>query len=95
LREQLEIEDGYHDLHATSSLCEADSKDAVDCAEVQLSDSDARSDTTVDCYPPVNFVKKLVSKNESDVSASFSAGLLQEAQKEACQLMDFADSDKL
>jgi hypothetical protein len=98
LRTQPKIEDGYHDLCATSSLCEVDSKDTVDRAEVQLSDSDARSDTSMDYYPPVNFVKQPVSKNkseESDVSANCSAGLLQEAQKEVHQLMDFEDSDKL
>jgi hypothetical protein len=96
LGKQPEIEDGYRDSCATSSLCKVYPKNTVDCVEVQFSDSYARSDT-MDCYPPVNFIKQLVSKSkseESDVTASCSAGTLQETQKEV-QLMDFEDSDKL
>jgi hypothetical protein len=67
----------------------------MDCTEVQLSDSDARSDTTVDYYPPPNFINQLSSKTErqgSDISGSCSAGVLQIAQREI-QLVDCEGSD--
>ena len=54
----------------------------LECAEIQLSDSGAESDTTMDCYSPFTFVNEMVSKNASqvhDVSAS-STDVLQKFQ---------------
>lgn len=73
MRKQLEDEDYYHSSYETSSLLEVNSKNTVECAEMQLPDSDAESDITVDYYSPVTFVNEMVSKNASlvhDVSAS-------------------------
>jgi hypothetical protein len=78
-----------HDSRETS-LSKVNTKTTMDCTEVQLSDSDARSDTTVDYYPPANFINQLVSKNESqesDISGSCSAGVSQKVQREV-QLVD-------
>jgi len=82
MRKQLEDEDNYHGSNETSSLLEVNSKNSVECAEIQLSDSDAKSDTTVDNYSPFTFVNEMVSKNASqthDVSAS-STDVLQKFQ---------------
>jgi len=90
VRKQLEDEDYYHGSYETSSVLEVNSKNTVECAEIQLSDSDAESDTTVDCYSPVTFVNEMVSKNASlvhDVSAS-STNVAQKVQKKV-QLMDY------
>jgi len=90
VRKQLEDEDYYHGSYETSSLLEVNSKNTVECAEIQLFDSDAESDTTVDYYSPVTFVNEMVSKNASiahDVSAS-STDVVQKVQKEV-QLMDY------
>jgi hypothetical protein len=90
MRKQLEDEDYYRGLYETSSLLEANSKNTVECAEIQLSDSDVESDATVDCYSPVTFVNEMVSKNASpvhDVSAS-STDVVQKVQKKI-QLVDY------
>jgi hypothetical protein len=90
IRKQLEDEDNYHGSYETSSLLEVNSKNTVECAEIQLSDSDAESDTTVDYYSSVAFVNEMVPKNASqvhDVSAS-STDVLQKVRKEV-QLMDY------
>lgn len=87
--------EGDHDSCATSSLPKVNTNTTMDCTEVQLSDSDARSDTTVDYYPPPNFINQLSSKTErqgSDISGSCSAGVLQIAQREI-QLVDCEGSD--
>lgn len=89
-RKQLEDEDNYRGSYETSSLLEVNSKNTVECAEIQLSDSDAESDTTVDYYSPVTFVNEMVSNSTSqvhDVSAS-STDVLQKVQKEV-QHMDY------
>lgn len=94
VRKRLEAEDNYHDSCETSSSLDINSKNTVDCAEIELSDSDAENDITVDYYSSVTFVKEMVSKNASqvsDVSAS-STGVLQKIQKEV-QLMDCEHSD--
>ena len=90
MRKQLEDKDYYHGSYETSSLREVNTKNTVECAEIQLSDSDAESDTAVDCYSPVTFVNEMVSKNASlvrDVSAS-STDVVQKVQKEV-QLTDY------
>jgi hypothetical protein len=77
--------EGDHDSCATSSLLKVKTNTSMDCTEVQLSDSDAISDTIVDYYPPTTFINQLVSKTESqgsDISGSCSAGVLQKAQRE-------------
>jgi hypothetical protein len=89
-RKQLEDEDNYRGSYETSSLLEVNSKNTVECAEIQLSDSDAESDTTVDYYSPVTFVNEMLSNSTSqvhDVSAS-STDVLQKVQKEV-QHMDY------
>jgi hypothetical protein len=88
--------EGDHDSCATSSLPKVNTTTTtMDCTEVQLSDSDARSDTTVDYYPPPNFINQLVSKTESqrsDISGRCSADVSQKAQTEI-QLVDCESSD--
>lgn len=82
-RKQPETEDDYHVSCEVSSVLGVNSRNTVDCAEIQLSDSDAESDITVDYYSPVMFLKETLSKNASqvsDVSAS-STGILQKVQK--------------
>jgi hypothetical protein len=94
MRKEPEIEDNYDNSCETSPLLEVNSKNTADCAEIELSDSDAESDTTVDYYSPVTFVKEMVSESASqviDVSAS-STGVLQKIQKEV-KLMDCENSD--
>lgn len=84
-----------HDSCTTSSLPEINTNTIMNCPEVQLSDSDAKSDTIVDYYPPPNFINHLVSKIESQgnyISGSCSAGVSQKAQREI-QLVDCEDSD--
>ena len=81
MRKQLEDEDNYHGSCETSSVLEVNSKNTVECAEIQHSDSGAESDTTMDYYSPFTFVNE-VSKNASqvhDVSAS-STDVLQKFQ---------------
>jgi len=77
-------DDYYHGSYETSSLLEVNSKSTVECAEIQLSDSDAESDTTVDYYSPVTFVNEVVSKNASLVHyvSSSSTDVVQKVQKE-------------
>lgn len=94
MRKQLKDEDYYHGSYETSSLLEVNSKNTAECAEIQLSDSDAESDTTVDYYSPRTFVNEVVSKNASllhDVSAS-STDVIQKVQEEVL-LMDYAYLD--
>jgi len=84
----------YHGSYETSSFLEVNSKRTVECTEIQLSDSDAESDTTVDYCSPVTFVNEMVSKNASlvrYVSAS-SSDVVQKVQKEIqltdCEYLD-------
>lgn len=64
----------------------------MDCTEVQISDSDPESDTTLDNYPPMNFLNQLVSKTENqecDISGSCAAGV----SDREMQLVDCEGSD--
>ena len=89
MRKQLE-DDYYHGSYETSSFLEVNSKSTVECVEIQLSDSDAESDTTVDYCSPVTYVNEMIAKNASlvhYVSAS-SSDVVQKVQKEV-QLTDY------